>query len=120
MAGIGTHDGERIASSLVTPADFGAIFERHFDAIHRYGARRLGSGVADDLAATVFAEAFASRATFLPDVDNARPWLYGITTNLVRRHRRREQAAWRAYARHGVDPFGIDDRPELDEIAVGR
>jgi RNA polymerase sigma-70 factor (ECF subfamily) len=120
MAGIETHDGERIVSSLATPGDFGCIFERHFDAIHRYVARRLGIGAADDLAATVFAEAFANRASFLPDVDNARPWLYGITTNLIRRHRRRERAAWRAYARHGVDPFGIDEHPRLDEVAVAR
>ena len=120
MTGIEIHDGHRIASSLDRPDDFGVIFERHFDAIHRYIARRLGSGLADDLAATVFVEAFAGRATFLADVGDARPWLYGIATNLIRRHRRRERAAWRAYAKHGVDPFGIDAQPRLDEVAVAR
>ena len=120
MAGIEIHDGERIASSLERPDDFGAIFERHFDAIHRYVSRRLGSGLADDLAATVFAEAFAGRAAFLVDHDDARPWLFGIATNLMRRHRRRERAAWRAYAKHGLDPFGIDAHPRLDEVAVAR
>ena len=34
--------------------------------------------------------------------------------------RRRERAAWRAYAKHGVDPFGIDAQPRLDEVAVAR
>jgi RNA polymerase sigma-70 factor (ECF subfamily) len=80
MAGIEIHDGDRIASSLEKPADFGVIFERHFDAIHRYVSRRLGAGLADDIAATVFSEAFAQRARFLSDVGDARPWLYGIAT----------------------------------------
>ena len=120
MTGIEVHDGDRIASSLSAPDEFGAIFDRHFDAIHRYVARRLGAAVADDIAATVFVEAFAARATFLVDVHDARPWLYGIATNLIRRHRRHERAAWRASARHGVDPLGIDDHPRLDEVAVAR
>jgi RNA polymerase sigma-70 factor (ECF subfamily) len=46
--------------------------------------------------------------------------LYGIATNLIHRHRRRERASWRAYAKHGVDPLGIDDQPRLDEVAVAR
>jgi RNA polymerase sigma-70 factor (ECF subfamily) len=120
MTGTEIHDGDRIASSLERPGDFGVIFERHFAAIHRYVARRLGSGLADDVAATVFAEAFAGRSGFLTDVCDARPWLYGIATNMIRRHRRRERAAWRAYATHGVDPFGIDANPRLDEVAVAR
>jgi len=120
MTGIEIHDGEWIASSLERPDDFGAIFERHFDVIHGFVARRLGSALADDIAATVFAEAFAARSTFLSEVDDARPWLYGIATNLIHRHRRRERAAWRAYAKHGVDPFGIDAQPRLDEVAVAR
>src|SRR5258708_21347088 len=120
MTGTEIHDGDRIASSLEKPGDFGVIFERHFDAIHRYVARRLGSGLADDVAATVFVEAFASRSGFLIDVFDARPWLYGIATNMIRRHRRRERAAWRGYAQHGGDPFGIDADPRADEGAVGR
>ncbi len=120
MAGIEIHDGQLIACSVQQPDEFAAIFERHFDAIHRYIARRLGSGLADDLAAAVFAEAFAGRAGFLADVNDARPWLYGIATNLIRRHRRHERAGWRAYAKHGVDPFGIDAHPRLDEVAVAR
>jgi RNA polymerase sigma factor (sigma-70 family) len=120
MAGTEIHDGERIASSLSEPDAFGVIFERHFDAIHRYVARRLGTALADDLAAAVFAEAFAGRARFLRDRDDARPWLYGIATNLISRYHRRERAAWRAYARHGVDPLGVDAEPRLDEVAVAR
>jgi RNA polymerase sigma factor (sigma-70 family) len=120
MAEVEIHDGERIARSVDHPRDFGVIFELHFDAIHRYIARRLGVSLADDLAGAVFAEAFAGRERFLADRADARPWLYGIATNLIRRHHRRERAAWRAYAKHGVDPVGIDASPRLDEVAVAR
>jgi RNA polymerase sigma factor (sigma-70 family) len=120
MTGLEVHDGERIASSLSEPDAFGAIFERHFDAIHRYVARRLGSGLADDIAGTVFAEAFVGRARFLSDKEDARPWLYGIATNLIRHHHRSERAVWKAYARHGVDPLATDAEPRLDEVAVAR
>jgi RNA polymerase sigma-70 factor (ECF subfamily) len=102
------------------PHEFTAIFEQHFDAIHRYIARRLGTDAADDLAAQVFAEAFANRDHYRSELGEVRPWLFGIATNLIRRHHRREQAAWRAYAKHGADPLGIDAQPRLDEIAVAK
>ena len=120
MAGVEIHDGECIASSVVHPSEFGAIFELHFDTIHRYVARRLGTALADDIAAAVFTEAFAGRERFLADRADARPWLYGIATNLIRRHHRHERAGWRAYAKHGVDPAGIDATPRIDEVAVAR
>jgi RNA polymerase sigma factor (sigma-70 family) len=103
------HDGVAIAASVERPDRFAVVFERHFPALHRYVARRVGTSVADDLTAQVFAEAFAHRARFETDRANAAPWLYGIATNLLRRHHRREAARWRAFARHGVDPVAVDD-----------
>ena len=50
----GSHDGEVIAASFDDPDRFTEIFERHFDAIHAFAARRLGQGPADDVGATVF------------------------------------------------------------------
>ena len=35
---------------------------------------------------------------------DARPWLYGIATNLIGRHRRAEIRQYRALARTGLDP----------------
>ena len=65
--------------------------------------------------------AWQLRRRFRDDrADSVAPWLYGIATNLIRRHHRRERTAWRAYAKHGVDPFGIDEQPRLDEVAVAR
>lgn len=104
----------------IDPLDLGVAFEQHFDAIHRFIARRLGSSAADDLAAHVFSEAVAGAGRYDASRGEVRPWLFGIATNVVRRHRRREQAMWRAYGRHGVDPLGVDDAPRSDERAVAR
>ena len=81
-----------IAASLDDPDRFTEIFERHFDAIYGFTARRLGREIADDVGATVFVEAFSARTRFELDRADARPWLYGIATNLIHRHRRSRDA----------------------------
>jgi RNA polymerase sigma-70 factor (ECF subfamily) len=96
------------------PMAFDAVFVRHFDDIHRFVARRLGRDVADDLAATVFVEAFAGFASYDDRRGAIRPWLFGIASNLVRRHRRTEERRLRAFARHGVDP--VADADDLDRV----
>jgi RNA polymerase sigma-70 factor (ECF subfamily) len=103
------HDGELISESLATPESFTAVFERHFDAVHRYLSRRLGRPTADDLASTVFLRAFESRASFDCGRADARPWLYGIATNLGRHHARTEARRWRAYARSASSGEGNAD-----------
>ncbi|XVU28159.1 RNA polymerase sigma factor [Actinoplanes sp. CA-054009] len=72
------------------PEEFAVLFDRHAPYIHRYLARRLGDGHADDLVAETFLTAFRRRDTFRPKHRDARPWLYGIATNLVAQHRRDE------------------------------
>src|SRR5258708_6781294 len=94
---------------------FGTVFDRHFDDVYRLVARGLGPDLADDVAATVFVEAFAGRASFDAEAGSIRPWLFGIATNLVRRHRRTEERRLRAYARHGVDPVASDPR-EMERV----
>jgi RNA polymerase sigma factor (sigma-70 family) len=103
MGAAGSDDGQVVRASLGTPAEFALVFDRHFADIHRFVTRRVGRDVADDLAASVFVEAFG-RASFDVTTESARPWLFGIATNLLRRHRRTEVRRLRAYARHGVDP----------------
>lgn len=57
--------------------------------------------------------AFRRRASYDGDQDDARPWLFGIATNLIRRHSRTERRMLAAYAKTGADPlFALD--PELD------
>jgi RNA polymerase sigma-70 factor (ECF subfamily) len=55
--------------------------------------------LAEDLAATVFLKAFESRQRFRPSASSAAPWLYGIASNVLRRHARTELRRLRAYAR---------------------
>ncbi len=92
-------DAQVIAASRADPLVFATVFDRHYDAIHRFLARRVGSDLADDLAAETFTEAFDVRLRFDVAHADARPWLFGIATNLLRHHRRSEARRLRAYAR---------------------
>lgn len=80
-----------IKRSLAAPDAFSRIFDRHFDAIYAYLARRIGRGRAEDLAASTFTVAFERRARFRTDTASARPWLLGIATNLLRNEWRAEK-----------------------------
>ena len=113
-------DSETITESLATPAVFGAIFDRHFDPIHAYLQRQLGPDLADELASQTFLVAFDIRESFdLSRASTARPWLFGIATNLVRRHFRDVQRQFRAYAKTGVDPV-LDAFDGAEERADAR
>ncbi|MFJ3302022.1 RNA polymerase sigma factor [Streptomyces sp. NPDC086549] len=96
---IGDPDGSVIERSWETPDAFAMIFDRYADDIHRYIARRLGSDTADDLMAETFVIAFQRRRRYDPSHMHARPWLYGIATNLIGRHRRNEARRLRALSR---------------------
>jgi RNA polymerase sigma-70 factor (ECF subfamily) len=108
-------DSDAISASAATPADFAAIFDRHFDAIHAYLQRRIGRDLADELAAETFLVAFDGRARYDASRPDARPWLFGIATNLLHRHNRQELRQLRAYAKSAADPVldafdGVDAR----------
>ena len=92
-------DAALIEQSWTTPERFAAIFERYFGQIHQYLAGRVGGKTADDLAAEVFVVAFAQRERYDLARGCARPWLYGIATNLIGTHWRQEQRRYRALAR---------------------
>jgi RNA polymerase sigma-70 factor (ECF subfamily) len=113
-----------IARSLSDPSAFGVIFDRHFDAVHAYLARRVGSSAADDLAASTFTVAFERRRTFRREATTARPWLFGIATNVLRNERRAEQRALELLAR--IRPMvsesgrnGEDDTARLADALSG-
>ena len=116
----GATDDEVVATSLSDPESFTEIFERHFLAIHRYLARRVGSELADDLAAQVFTLAFERRATFRPETRSARPWLYGIATNLIRNQRRSEHRLLTATMRLGNEATVSAGSTESVEDAIDR
>jgi RNA polymerase sigma-70 factor (ECF subfamily) len=101
-------DAQVIAASRVEPLVFAAVFDRHYDAVHRYLARRVGLDLADDLAAETFTTAFDVRRRYDTAHPDALPWLYGIATNILRHHRRGEARRLRAYARLN-SPADVDD-----------
>lgn len=86
---IGRSDAELIIESLDEPGRFGEIFDRHAEAVFRYFARRIGPDDASDLLADVFLTAFEARFRYASDFSTALPWLYGIASNLLRKHFRR-------------------------------
>jgi RNA polymerase sigma factor (sigma-70 family) len=101
-------DAEAIAASISEPGEFGVIFERHFRAILRYLRRRLDDGPAEEATAQTFFVAFDERGRFDPERDDARPWLFGIATNVARRHRRSEVRELRAIAALDAAPATAD------------
>jgi len=98
-------DEHVLAMSLDRPEVFGELYARHFAAIYRYVAGRLGPDAADDLAAETFLAAFRRRHRFDPARGAVRPWLFGMATNLVAQHHRAESRWYAALARAGADPL---------------
>ncbi|GAA3001112.1 RNA polymerase sigma factor [Streptosporangium longisporum] len=97
-------DAAIIERSRHEPDRFADLYDRHAEEIHRYVTRRLGRETADDITAETFLAAFRHRDRYDLTCDDARPWLYGMATNLIGKHRRAEVRFFRAIARTGVDP----------------
>ena len=96
-------DAEMIKASLDDPAQFAVVYDRHAGTVFRYLVRRVGRDIADELLGDTFRVAFENRATYEGERSNARPWLYGIASNLVAKYRRTEGRRLRATARLAVD-----------------
>lgn len=110
-------DAALIERSRHDPEAFAGLYDRHAARLHRYVARRLGGGAADDIVADTFLDAFRKRHRYDLTVSDARPWLYGIAANLIGKHHRAEVRMLRAYARTGADPvlIGIPAANPADE-----
>lgn len=83
-------DSEIIQRSLDQPAAFAELFDRHAGVVGRYAARRLGGNAGEDILSETFLVAFARRAAFDTSWESALPWLYGIASRLIRKHRAKE------------------------------
>jgi RNA polymerase sigma factor (sigma-70 family) len=95
LTSIDPSDSVLIGRSLRDPQEFAVIFDRHWPAIHAYCTSRAAAA-GEDLAADVFRRAFAHRGRYDRRLQDARPWLYGIATNLLRHHFRASQRRGRA------------------------
>lgn len=116
-------DAAVIQLSRHEPEYFTELFRRHAPYIQRYVVRRLGHDAADDIVAETFLLAFRQRDSYDQTRSDARPWLYGIATNLIGQHRRAEIRLYRALARTGADPVTesftdrVDDRVSASTVS---
>jgi RNA polymerase sigma factor (sigma-70 family) len=108
-------DAAVIRLSLAEPEYFEVLFKRHAPSIQRYVVRRLGADAADDIVSETFLLAFRQRAGYDTTRGDALPWLYGIATNLLGRHRRNEIRLYKALARTGADPVTAPFTDQVDE-----
>ncbi len=114
-------DAALIAGSYEQPEEFAALFDRHAAMVYRYVSRRLGPQVAEDLVGETFLVAFRRRQRYDTAYADARPWLLGIATKLISRHRRAEATRYRAIEQIRDEPLA--DSPVervLEEVAALR
>lgn len=113
-------DSEIIERSLDEPEAFSGIFERHVRPVGAYIRRRVGADAVDDALSETFLVAFRRRAAFDRSVGSALPWLLGIATRIVKRHRADEARQWRSFAAASgaasvdVGHLGSDERMDAD------
>jgi RNA polymerase sigma factor (sigma-70 family) len=99
-------DAELIGWSLAGDEEaFVEVIRRHETAVGAYLTRRAGRGLAEELLGEVWIGAFGSRRTYDRSFPDARPWLFGVALNTLRRH-------WRS--RPAEDPV-----PDLASLAAG-
>ncbi|WP_267424363.1 MULTISPECIES: RNA polymerase sigma factor [unclassified Curtobacterium] len=92
------------------PAELGALFDQHGRRILLYLARRTDLQTAEDVLGETFVIALTRWDARDPDRGDPLPWLFGIATNLLRRHWRSEARARRALAR-AAEPDLVEDDP---------
>ncbi|GGL09982.1 DNA-directed RNA polymerase sigma-70 factor [Sphaerisporangium melleum] len=117
------HDAILIERSLDEPEIFSVLFDRHAPLLHRYATRRLGPSEAEDIVADTFLAAFQHRGDYDRSRSDARPWLYGIASNVIGKRRRAETSLYRAYIRSGVHPAelsGLRVEDGVGTLAVNR
>jgi len=109
-------DDERllIEAAQADPQRFGALYERHFDRVYAYVARRSGSrGEAEDLTAEVFHQALANLSRFEWRGAPFSAWLLQIARNAV-------ADRWQRLARERGEPVPGPGEPGNPAEADGR
>jgi RNA polymerase sigma-70 factor, ECF subfamily len=107
-------DADVIRRSLLEPAAFFELFERHYRPVYRFLAARGSIETAEDISAETFVVAFRRRRSYDLGRPDARPWLFGIALNLARNEQRAERRRLRILPRLAARPDephgGVDAR----------
>ena len=115
-------DAELIAASLAGDGEaFVEVIHRHEVAVGAYLVRRAGRELAEDLLGEVWVAAFGSRARYDQTFPDARPWLFGVAHNTLRRHWRsrpaEEPVADLTGLATGWDPWpAVDERIDTEPV----
>src|SRR5215470_12553716 len=107
-------DAEVIRRSASEPEAFGLIYDRHAATLLRFLGRRAGAKIAEGLVGDLFRIAFERRKAFDASRESALPWLYGVGSNLLLKHRRSEARRLRATARMAA---ALDARVSISRVA---
>ena len=77
-----------VRAALERPELFGAVYQRHVDAIYRYLQLRVGLDEAADLTQQVFLKALSALPKYQPKGAPFSAWLFRIARNLATDHHR--------------------------------
>ena len=113
-------DRNQPTGAVAALGDFDAVFREHFASVYRFIARRVGTALAEDLAAEVFATAYRRRGAYQPELGSIRSWLYGIGTNVLRKHWRDEQQLLELDARLARGSLGLLPAAQFADAADER
>lgn len=121
-------DEQLLARSIVRPADFALLYDRHARDLLGFFARRTADAqTASDLAAETFAQAYASRRRFRDRGEgSASAWLYAIARHELSHFVRRQVVEDRGRRLLGWEPLtlGSGDLQRVEELidfeTVGR
>ncbi|MTA14818.1 MAG: sigma-70 family RNA polymerase sigma factor [Actinobacteria bacterium] len=104
-----TFDADAAQPASEAASVVGAWFEQYVDVIHAYVCRRAGREVARDVTAETFRVALAQFDRYDSSLGHERAWLYGIASNLLRRHWRSEQRLLRSQHRSASSVSVVGD-----------
>jgi RNA polymerase sigma factor (sigma-70 family) len=111
-------DAALVTESVRDPDAFTEVFERHWDDVYRFCLSRAGSA-GEDIAAEVFRVAFDRRRRYQSRYSDARPWLFGIASNLLREHFRSARREDNKLQRSGALTHGEADADSLERQLLG-
>ncbi|WP_253777847.1 RNA polymerase sigma factor [Goodfellowiella coeruleoviolacea] len=91
------------------PESLVELYDAHAAQLYNYVVRRAGPAVADDLVSETFLIVWAQRARFDQTRASAKSWLFGVATNLLRRHFRAEARRLDAWTRELARQIHVED-----------
>ncbi|GAA4190072.1 RNA polymerase sigma factor [Microbacterium oryzae] len=89
-------DSEILSRSRESPRAFAELFERHSASVAAFIRRRVGADAVEDVLSETFLVAFRRRGDFDTAWKSARPWLLGIASRVMKKHRADEVRQWQA------------------------